>query len=321
MTRSGRRGVFAYIVRRVLATIPVMAVVALFVFSLLYLSPGDPAVIIAGDTATLEDIARIREKLGLDQPAYIQFGTWVWGLLHGDLGISIFTNLPVSKLIAQRVEPTIALTISTLVVSVLAAIPMGVLAAWKAGSWVDRVVMAFAVVGFSVPVFVLAYLLIYVFAISADLLPVQGFVSIRDGFVPFLSHIAMPSIALAMVYAALIARMTRASMLDVLAQDYIRTAQAKGLANDKVLIGHALKNAAVPIVTIIGIGVALLISGVVVTETVFAIPGLGRLTVDAILRRDYPIIQGIILIFSAAYVLINLLVDLSYTLIDPRIRY
>jgi peptide/nickel transport system permease protein len=313
--------VFAYIVRRILATIPVMAVVALFVFSLLYLSPGDPAVIIAGDTATLEDIARIRQKLGLDQPAYIQFGTWVWHLLHGDLGTSIFTNLPVAKLIAQRVEPTIALTISTLVISVLAAIPMGVLAAWKAGSWIDRVVMIFAVIGFSVPVFVLAYLLIYAFAISSDLLPVQGFVSIRDGFLPFLSHIAMPSLALAMVYTALIARMTRASMLDVLAQDYIRTAQAKGLANGKVLIRHALKNAAVPIVTIIGIGVALLISGVVVTETVFAVPGLGRLTVDAILRRDYPIIQGIILIFSAAYVVINLLVDLSYTFLDPRIRY
>jgi peptide/nickel transport system permease protein len=313
--------VLAYIIRRILATIPVMAVVALFVFALLYLSPGDPAVIIAGDTATLEDIARIRQKLGLDRPAYIQFGTWVWQLLHGDLGISIFTNLPVSRLIAQRVEPTVALTISTLVISVLAAVPMGVLAAWKAGSWIDRVVMAFAVIGFSVPVFVLAYLLIYVFAISTDLLPVQGFVSIRGGLGPFLSHIAMPSMALAMVYTALIARMTRASMLEVLAQDYIRTAQAKGLGNGKVLVGHALKNAAVPIVTIIGIGVALLISGVVVTETVFAIPGLGRLTVDAILRRDYPIIQGNILIFSAAYVLINLLVDLSYTFLDPRIRY
>ena len=312
---------FSYIVRRILATIPVMAVVALFVFSLLHLSPGDPAAIIAGDTATVDDIARIRQKLGLDQPLYIQFGTWLWALLHGDLGISIFTNLPVSKLIAQRVEPTVALTISTLVISVLAAIPMGVLAAWKAGSWIDRVVMIFAVIGVSVPVFVLAYLLIYVFAIATDVLPVQGFVSIRDGIAPFLSHIAMPSLALAMVYTALIARMTRASMLDVLAQDYIRTAQAKGLANDKVLVGHALKNAAVPIVTIIGIGVALLISGVVVTETVFAIPGLGRLTVDAILRRDYPIIQGIILIFSAAYVLVNLLVDLSYTFLDPRIRY
>ena len=312
---------FAYIVRRILATIPVMAVVAIFVFALLYLSPGDPAAIIAGDTATVEDIARIRAHLGLDQPVYIQFGTWVWHLLHGDLGISIFTNLPVVKLIEQRVEPTVALTISTLIVSVLAAIPMGVLAAWKAGSWIDRVVMVFAVLGFSVPVFVLAYILIYIFAIAADLLPVQGYVSITSGLWPFLSHLILPSAALGMVYAALIARITRASMLDVLAQDYIRTAQAKGLGSEQVLIGHALKNAAVPIVTIIGIGIALLISGVVVTETVFAIPGLGRLTVDAILRRDYPIIQGIILIFSAAYVLINLLVDLSYTLIDPRIRY
>ena len=314
-------GVFAYIVRRILATIPVMVVVALFVFSLLHLSPGDPAAIIAGDTATLDDIARIRQKLGLDQPLYIQFLTWLWHLLHGDLGISIFTNLPVSKLIAQRVEPTVTLTISTLIISIAAAIPMGVLAAWRAGSWIDRLVMVFAVIGFSVPSFVLAYLLIYVFAISTDLLPVQGFVSIRDGVRPFLSHIAMPSLALGLIFAALIARMTRASMLDVLAQDYIRTAQAKGLSNDRVLIGHALKNAAVPIATIIGVSFALLISGVVVTETVFAIPGLGRLTVDAILRRDYPIIQGIILVFSAAYVLVNLLVDLSYTFLDPRIRY
>src|SRR6202043_2994838 len=196
--------------------------------------------------------------------------------MHGDLGISIFTNLPVAKLIQQRLEPTVALSVSTLIVSILVAIPMGVLAAWKAGAWIDRVVMVFAVLGFSVPVFVLAYLLIYVFAISADLLPVQGFVSLGGGLGPFLSHIVMPTGALGMVFAALIARMTRASMLDVLAQDYIRTAQAKGLANDKVLIGHALKNAAVPIVTIIGIGVASLISGVVVTETVFAIPGLGR---------------------------------------------
>ena len=312
---------FAYIVRRVLATIPVMAVVAIFVFALLYLSPGDPAAIIAGDTATVDDIARIRAHLGLDQPVHIQFAEWVWRLLQGDLGISIFTNLPVTKLIEQRIEPTVALTITTLIISVLVAIPMGVLAAWRAGSWVDRVVMVFAVLGFSVPVFVLAYILIYIFAIWADLLPVQGYVSITVGFWPFLSHLILPSVALGMIYAALIARITRASMLDVLAQDYIRTAQAKGLGNRQVLIGHALKNAAVPIVTIIGIGVALLISGVVVTETVFAIPGLGRLTVDAILRRDYPIIQGIILIFSAAYVLVNLLVDLSYTLLDPRIRY
>src|SRR5579885_470001 len=305
----------AYIIRRILATVPVMAVVAVFVFALLHLSPGDPAAIIAGDTATPADLARIHRAL------YVQFASWVWQLLHGDLGISIFTNLPVTELIAQRLGPTVALTISTLVVSVSAAVPLGVLAAWKAGSWIDRAVMVFSVLGFSVPVFVLAYVLIYLFAVRADWLPVQGFAGLDRGLGPFLAHLVMPTLALAMVYTALIARMTRASMLDVLAQDYIRTAQAKGLANRQVLLGHALKNAAVPIATVIGIEVALLISGVVVTETVFAIPGLGRLTVDAILRRDYPIIQGIILIFSAAYVLINLLVDLSYTLLDPRIRY
>jgi peptide/nickel transport system permease protein len=313
--------VFAYIVRRLLATIPVMGVVAVFVFSLLYLTPGDPAVVIAGDFATEEDIARIRERLGLNEPFLIRFWTWLWAVLRGDLGISIFTNLPVTRLIGQRLEPTAALTLCTLVVSVALAVPMGVVAAWKAGTWVDRAVMGFAVLGFSVPVFVLAYILIFLVSLEWDLLPVQGFVSIREGFWPFLERMILPSFALGVTFMALIARITRASMLEVLSQDYIRTAQAKGLGTSQVLIGHALKNAAVPIVTIIGIGIALLISGVVVTETVFAIPGMGRLVVDAILRRDYPIIQGTILIFSAVYVLINLLVDLSYTFLDPRIRY
>jgi peptide/nickel transport system permease protein len=313
--------VFSYIIRRMLATIPVMGVVAIFVFSLLYLSPGDPAVIIAGDTATLDDIARIREKLGLDQSFYVQFGRWVWNLLHGDLGISIFTNLPVMTLIKQRIEPTVALTICTLIVTIPIAIPLGVVAAWKAGTWIDRVVMVFAVAGFSIPGFVLAYILIFTFSIGLDWLPVQGYTSIKDGFGPFLSHMVLPSVTLGLFYAALVARITRASMLDVLSQDYVRTAQAKGLSNHEVLIGHALKNAAVPIATIIGIGIALLISGVVITETVFAIPGIGRLVVDAILRRDYPIIQGVILMFSAWYVLVNLAVDISYTLFDPRIRY
>lgn len=312
---------FAYIVRRLLATIPVMGVVAIFVFSLLYLSPGDPAAVIAGDLATNDDIDRIRAKLGLDQPFHIRFGTWLWAVLHGDLGISIFTNLPVIQLIGQRVEPTVALTICTLIVSVAFAVPMGVIAAAKAGTWIDRTVMAFAVIGFSAPVFVLAYILIIVFSLQLDWLPVQGYTSITRGFWPFLRHMILPSIALGVVYIALIARITRASMLDVLAQDYVRTAQAKGLSGNRVLVGHALKNAAVPIVTIIGIGIALLISGVVVTETVFAIPGIGRLVVDAILRRDYPIIQGVILLFSAAYVLVNLLIDVSYTFLDPRIRY
>jgi peptide/nickel transport system permease protein len=313
--------VLAYLVKRLLATIPVMGVVALFVFSLLYISPGDPAAVIAGDIATEEDIARIRAKLGLDEPYFVRFGTWLWALAHGDLGVSIFTNLPVAQLIAQRLEPTVALTLCTLVVAVLVAVPVGVIAAWRAGTWIDRAVMGFAVLGFSLPVFVFAYLLIMAFSIQLEWLPVQGYVSITEGFWPFLRHMILPSLALGTVYMALIARITRASMLEVLAQDYIRTAQAKGLAQGDVLVGHALKNAAVPIVTIIGIGIALLISGVVVTETVFAIPGIGRLTVDAILRRDYPIIQAVTLLFSAAYVLINLAVDLSYTLLDPRIRY
>jgi peptide/nickel transport system permease protein len=310
-----------YAVKRLLATIPVMGVVALFVFSLLYVSPGDPAAVIAGDIATEDDIARIRAQLGLDQPYLARFGTWLLALAHGDLGTSIFTKLPVSTLIAQRVEPTIALTLCTLVVAVGLAVPLGVLAAARAGGWLDRIVMALSVLGFSVPVFVIAYGLILLFSIQLDWLPVQGYRSIHEGFGPFIRHMILPSFALGLVYMALIARITRASMLDVLAQDYVRTANAKGLAPGAVLTHHALKNAAVPIVTIIGIGVALLIGGVVVTETVFAIPGIGRLTVDAILRRDYPIIQGVTLLFSAVYVVVNLLVDLSYSLFDPRIRY
>ena len=310
-----------YTLKRLLATIPVMGVVALFVFSLLYISPGDPAAVIAGDIATEADIARIRAQLGLDQPYFTRFGTWLLALAHGDLGTSIFTNLPVSRLIGQRIEPTAALTLCTLIVAVGLAVPLGVLAAARAGGWIDRVVMGISVLGFSVPVFVIAYGLILLFSIQLDWLPVQGYTSISEGFVPFIRHMILPSIALGLVYMALIARITRASMLDVLAQDYVRTANAKGLAPRAVLTRHALKNAAVPIVTIIGIGVALLIGGVVVTETVFAIPGIGRLTVDAILRRDYPIIQGVTLLFSALYVIVNLLVDLSYSLFDPRIRY
>lgn len=312
---------YAYIIRRVLATIPVMGVVAVFVFLLLHLTPGDPAAVIAGDYARPEDIARIRAKLGLDQPLYVQFVTWLGSVLRGDLGVSIFSNLPVSKLIAQRLEPTVALSVSTTVFAVLLAVPMGLLAAWKAGTWVDRFVMVFAVVGFSVPVFVIGYVLMYVFSLKLGWFPVQGYKSITDGFWPFLQSIALPTIALGVVYTALIARISRASVLEVLTEDYIRTAKAKGLANTPLLIRHALKNAAVPIVTIIGIGVALLIGGVVVTESVFNIPGLGRLTIDAVLRRDYPIIQGVILVFSGVYVVVNLVIDLLYTVLDPRIRY
>jgi peptide/nickel transport system permease protein len=311
----------SYIFRRVLATLPVMAIVALFVFSLLYIAPGDPAVVIAGDQASPADVERIRQSLGLDQPFAVQFGTWLGHILRGDLGTSIFTNLPVTAMIAQRIEPTLSLMAITLVLTILVAVPLGVVAAWKAGSLVDRAIMAFAVFGFSLPVFVVGYILAYVFALELEWLPVQGYTPLARGFWPWLENLILPSIALGCVYVALIARITRASMLEVLQQDYIRTARAKGLGQGGILFVHALKNAAVPIVTVIGIGIALLIGGAVVTESVFAIPGLGRLTVDAILRRDYPVIQGIVLLFSFVYVLVNLMIDVTYTLIDPRIRY
>jgi peptide/nickel transport system permease protein len=311
----------AYATRRIAAAIPVMLFVAFFVFSLLYLAPGDPAAIIAGDQASPADIARIRVSLGLDRPFVVRFGDWFWHVLHGDLGTSIFTNLPVTQMIGQRVEPTLSLMLLTLIISVSVAVPLGVMAAWRQGSWIDRLVMMMAVLGFSVPVFVVGYLLAYVFALKLGWLPVQGFTPISRGLWPFLRTLILPSVALGLIYIALIARITRASMLEVLSQDYVRTARAKGVGRRDLLFVHALKNAAVPIVTVIGNGVALLIGGAVVTETVFAIPGLGRLVTDAILRRDYPIIQGVVLLFSISYVVVNLIVDLLYTVFDPRIRY
>lgn len=311
----------ALIVRRIVGTIPVMLVVAVFVFSLLYLSPGDPAAVIAGDAATPQDVERIRQSLGLDQPFPVQFGGWLWRLVHGDLGVSIFTQTPVTALILQRLEPTLSLMVTTLVLSVAVAVPMGVLAAWRANTWVDRAIMSFAVLGFSVPVFVIGYLLSYTFSLELRLLPVQGYKPLAQGVGPWFRSLVLPSLALGFVYVALIARVTRAAAIEVLRQDFVRTARAKGVADRRILFTHALRNAAVPIITVIGIGVALLIGGAVVVESVFAIPGIGRLTVDAILRRDYPIIQGVVLFFSFVYVLVNLCVDIAYTIVDPRIRY
>jgi peptide/nickel transport system permease protein len=311
----------AYIARRLLSTLLVMALVGVFIFLLLHLAPGDPASIIAGDNASPAQIAKIRHQLGLDAPLVVQFARWVWQLLHGDFGISIFSEAPVMELIRQRLPATLALTSTTISFAAILAVGAGVLAARRAGGLLDRVLMGFAALGFSVPVFVVGYVLIYVCAIRLRWLPVQGYEPLSDGLWPWASHMILPSIALGLAYIALIARITRASMLEVLSEDYMRTARAKGASTGSMMFHHALKNAGVPIVTVIGIGVALLISGVVITETVFNIPGLGRLTVDAITNRDYPIIQGVIVVFSGAYVLVNLGVDLVYTLIDPRIRY
>jgi len=292
------------------------------VFLLLRLTPGDPAAILAGDAATSEQIAAIRASLGLDRPLPVQFAIWMGKLLSGDLGQSYYFRIDVATLIAQRLEPTFALATLTILVAVLVSIPLGVLAAWRFGGWLDRALMGFSVMGFSVPVFVLAYLLIWALSLKLEWLPVQGYVRIAEGgIVLFLKHLILPSITLSVIYIALIARVTRASVLEALGEDYIRTARAKGLPEMRVLVRHALANAAVPIATVIGIGVAILIGGVVVTESVYAIPGLGRLTVDAVLARDFPTIQGVILFFSFVYVAVNLLIDLSYVFLDPRIRY
>jgi peptide/nickel transport system permease protein len=310
-----------YIFRRLLAVIPVLAFVGVLVFSLLQLTPGDPAAVLAGDYATPEQISAIRAEMGLDRPVLEQFMSWSSRILQGDLGVSIFSRQPVSKLILQRVEPTLVLTLVTVLIAVAAALPLGVLAAWRAGGWMDRGVMSIAVAGYSTPVFVVAYLLVYVFAMQLQWFPAQGYVPLSEGLWRCLRSVCLPAATLAFLYMGLIARVTRASVLEVLAEDYVRTARAKGLRQPQVLLRHALKNAAVPIVTVVGIGVASLLGGVVVTETVFNIPGLGRLAADAISRRDYPIVQGLILLFAAVYALINLLVDMSYLLLDPRIRY
>lgn len=310
----------SYTGRRLLATIPVMGIVALFVFSLLYLAPGDPAAIMAGDQATVQQIAKIRASLGLNQPFLVRFGHWLWQVVHGNLGTSVFTGQPVSTMIAEHIEPTLALMVLTMLIAIALAIPLGVIAAWKHGTWIDRATMIFSVLGFSIPVFVVGYLLAYVFGLGLGILPVQGFEPLSRGFWPFIRTLLLPSFALGAIYMALLARITRTAMLEVLAQDYVRTARAKGVGQIGVLFIHALKNAANPVVTVAGLGVALLIGGTVVTETVFAIPGLGTLTVNAILERDYPVIQGVVLLFSFSYVVVNLIVDLLYSVFDPRIR-
>ena len=314
-----------FLMQRLLALIPVLFTVAIIVFLILRLTPGDPAAVIAGNNATNEDIDRIREQLGLTKPLLTQFGIWLSGVVQGDLGYSFYLGKPVTELIAQRIEPTLSLAVGTMLISVLVAVPLGTLAAWRMGGWLDRMLSGFAVAGFSVPVFVIGYVLIYIFAIELQWLPVQGYRRLfgpsSQGLGAWAYQLVLPWVSLATIYVALIARVTRASVSEALTEDYIRTARAKGVSEQAVLLRHALANAAVPIVTVIGIGIALLIGGVVVTETVYAIPGLGSLTVDAVLNRDFPVIQGVVLFFSVLYVLINLLVDLSYLWLDPRIRY
>lgn len=310
-----------YVLRRFASIVPVVLIVAFAIFALLNWAGGDPALLMAGESATAEQIDAVRQAYGLDHSFPVRYVLWLWNVVHGDLGTSLATKQPVTALIIQRLEPTIALALTTLAITVLVAVPLGIAAAWRRGSWIDALVGVAAVAGYSVPIFVLAYFAIYLFAIELRWLPVQGYASPSQGLVPFLRHMAIPATALSFGFIGWIAKVTRDSMLEVLSQDFVRTAVAKGAGVRRILLRHALRNAAAPVVTVIGLSLALLMGGVVVTETVFAIPGLGRLTVDAIGQRDYPVIQGVVLFSSATYILVNLLVDVSYVLIDPRVRY
>jgi peptide/nickel transport system permease protein len=310
-----------YILKRVAYAVPVVLVVAIIVFSLLYLAPGDPATIIAGENASIADIQRIRVSLGLDQPYLVQLGTWLFKVVQLDLGKSIFSGMTVTELIMQRVGPTASLMALTSVLSIGLAIPLGVVSAWKKGKAIDQFGIVLATLGFAVPVFVIGYVLAYIFGLQLGWLPVQGYRSLDEGVAPWLASIILPAVSLSLVYIALIARVTRSSMIESLNEDFVRTAIAKGAPMSTVLTRHALRTSLVPIVTVIGTGVALMIGGSVVTESVFALPGIGRLVTDAILQRDYPVIQGVTLMFSLLYVLINLLIDVSYLIIDPRIKF
>jgi len=311
----------AFIAKRMVAIIPVMGVVALFVFLMLRLSPGDPASIIAGDYASPSDIERIREQLGLNASIPVQFGKWIWTLAQGDLGISIFTNLPVTKLIAQRIEPTLMLSLTTLVFAVLVAVPLGVVAAWKAGSWIDRSIMVFAVAGFSISVFVLGYILIFQFSLELRWLPVQGYTSPFVDFWKFSRHIILPTLTLSVIYIALITRITRASVIEVLEEDYIRTARAKGLPERLVILRHALKPALLPVISFLGPAAAAMITGSVVIEQIFGIPGLGRHFVQGALNRDYTLVMGVVVFYGTLIIFFNFVVDLLYALLDPRVKY
>lgn len=308
------------IMKRVVSVIPVMLTVLVAIFLLLHLGPGDPAALMAGPNANSEQIEALRAKLNLDKPLLSQFWLYFTNLMHFDLGRSIASDRPVGALILQRAEPTLLLALLTTVLSVLLAVPAGVLAGWRAGTYVDRALSGLSVIGFSVPVFVVGYGLVQVFSMHYRLFPVQGYKPLAAGIGPCLHSLTLPAVALALLFTALVARIARASTVEVLAEDYIRTARAKGAEGMRILGVHTLKNIGVPVITVIGTSFATLIGGVVITESVFNIPGMGRLTVDAILARDYPVVQGVMLVFSLVLIGINLAVDLSYSLFDPRVK-
>jgi peptide/nickel transport system permease protein len=311
----------AYLARRILALLPVMLVVVTIVFLLIHLIPGDPVSVMLGPDATPAQVDATRQAMGLDRPIHEQLGKFYLRIIRGDLGRSYFLDRPVTQALWERAEPTLMLTACSLLVAVLIGVPSGIVAGAYQGSWWDRILMFLALLGVCIPSFWLSLNFIYLFAVNLGWLPAAGYASILSEPKAALRYMVMPAISLGFSQSALIARIARSCMVEVLQQDYVRTARAKGLAQRVVVYVHAFRNALVPVVTVIGITMAILIGGAVVTEIVFNIPGLGRLIISAILRRDYPVVQGVVLVTAASYVLINLMVDMLYAFIDPRIRY
>jgi peptide/nickel transport system permease protein len=311
----------AYILKRILAMVPVMFLVSLIVFLIIHLTPGDPAIVMLGEEANPQTLAALRHELGLDQPIIVQYGVWVAKVLSGDLGRSIRTNQPVTEAIAQRLPTTIELTLLAMLVSLCIAIPTGIISATQRNSASDLIVTTLALIGVSMPNFFLAILLIFIFALNLRWLPPIGFTPITKDLVANVQGMILPAITLGAATAAVVARLTRSSLLEVLGQEYIRTARAKGLAERAVIYTHALKNAMIPVVTIVGLQIGALLSGAVITETIFVLPGVGRLVVDSIFQRDFPLVQGVVLFGAMVFVVANLVVDVLYSFLDPRIRY
>jgi peptide/nickel transport system permease protein len=313
--------VVSYLTGRLLALVPVLLVVAAVVFLMIHLTPGDPARVLLGQDATPEQVQALRHELGLDRPLLVQFVLWLGRALRGDLGLSFFQHLPVTIDIVQHASPTLLLSLMAITVSLLIGIPAGVISAVFRNSWLDQGSLALAMLGAAVPSFWLGLSMIVIFAVNLGWLPSSGYRSPAEGLGLSLHYLLLPAFALGLPNSSLIIRFTRSSLLDVIGNDYIRTARAKGVGERAVIFHHALRNALVPILTVIGLTFAALMGGAVVTETVFSLPGIGQLVVSSVLRRDYPVIQGVILTVATAYVLINLGVDLLYFLVDPRVKY
>lgn len=309
-----------FVVRRVVATIPVLLVVSVVVFMLVHLTPGDPARVILGAEAPMDQVAALREDMGLDQPILLQYWDWLIHAVQGDLGTSIFMQQPVTEVLAERIGPTAALAIAAELIIVVVAVPLGIAAARRPGGFMDRSVMVVALVGMGIPSFVLAIFLVLVFGVIFQVLPTAGWVELSDGLGEYLSHLVLPAIALAVILSALVARMTRGSMMDVLSENFVQLARSIGMGETRIVYREVLRNASLPIITVLGTTFGSLITGAVVTETVFNIPGIGQLVVDSIDRRDYPVIQGVVLLGALLYVGLNLIIDLLYGILDPRVR-